>query len=297
MKAALYARVSTTDRQKPETQLRKLREYAERRDLTVVDEWIDRASGRKDTREALSALLGAARRRDVDVIIVAAYDRLSRSLRELVNTVAELEALGVDLVSLREGTDTTTPQGRLLFGFMATLAEFESALIGERVRAGLDRARAQGKTLGRPRIPDRSRDRMIELRFAGKSLRVIGADLGVGHSTVARTVRAYEQEHGVIVAKKTDRVELSLRIENNSKFVRGKKRSREEIEKWVLAYYGYEKPDKSESVYILDLQYSTEAELDRIVEDIMSEASGIADDRHCFVEADARSLLREDRYW
>lgn len=201
MRAALYARVSTADRQSPETQLLALREYAGRRGFEIQDEWVDRASGRKESRKAFTTLLQAARRREVDVVIVAAYDRLSRSLHELVNTAGELEALGVHLVSLREGTDTTTPQGRLVFGFMATLAEFESALIAERIRSGLDRARSEGKTLGRPKISEVRRLKAVEYRRKGLSLRAIALELGIGHSSVARILRAFEEEHGPIESR------------------------------------------------------------------------------------------------
>ena len=294
MRAALYARVSTTDRQSPETQLLALREYAQRREFEIRDEWVDRASGRKDSRKAFAMLLQAARRREIDVVIVAAYDRLSRSLQELVNTAGELEALGIHLVSLREGTDTTTPQGKLLFGFMATLAEFESPLIVERIRSGLDRARAEGKPLGRPKIPEWRRRKAVESRRKGLSLRAIALELGIGHSSVARILRAYEEEHGRIEIQKFEKVELRLYVENNSKWVRGKKRSVEEIERYVLSRFEYEKPAAGD--YIVTIPYTDDADLDATIDEIFSEAWRIADSRHCFVEADARSLTR-DKYW
>jgi DNA invertase Pin-like site-specific DNA recombinase len=153
-RAAIYARVSTVDgRQDPETQLRPLREYAERRGFPVAREYVDHASGARNDREQYRAMLEAARRRQFDVLLVWRYDRFARSMRELVNALSEFEGLGVDFISYNEGADTTTPQGKLLFGIMASLAEFERSLIAERVRAGMQRAKAQGKHTGRPALP------------------------------------------------------------------------------------------------------------------------------------------------
>src|SRR3954454_9300945 len=150
-RAAIYARVSTVDRgQDPETQLRQLREYADRRAFTVVQEYVDRASGARNDRPEYRAMLEAARKRRFDVLLVWRYDRFARSLRELVNALAEFEGLGIEFVSYSEGADTTTPQGKLLFGIMASLDEFERSLISERVRAGMRRAKAQGQHTGRP---------------------------------------------------------------------------------------------------------------------------------------------------
>src|SRR5919107_2578861 len=152
-RAAIYARVSTTVRgQDPETQLRQLREYADRRGFALTEEYVDHASGSRSDRVEYRAMLEAARKRRFDVLLVWRYDRFARSLRELVNALAEFEGLGIDFVSYNEGADTTTPQGKLLFGIMASLAEFECSLIAERVKAGMERARAQGKHTGRPAL-------------------------------------------------------------------------------------------------------------------------------------------------
>src|SRR5215218_4227840 len=153
-RAAIYARVSTVDRgQDPETQLRQLREYADRRGFALTEEYVDHASGSRNDRERYRAMLEAARKRRFDVLLVWRYDRFARSMQELVNALADFEGLGIDFISYNEGADTTTPQGRLLFGIMASLAEFERSLIAERVRAGMERAKAQGKHTGRPRLP------------------------------------------------------------------------------------------------------------------------------------------------
>ena len=150
MRAALYARVSTLD-QEPENQLAELRRYAAARGWEI-SEYVDHGvSGSQDRRRALDALLRDARRRRVDVLVCWRLDRLGRNLRHLVTLLDELHALGVAFVSLGEGIDCTTPAGRLQLHVLAALAEFERSRIAERVRAGLARAKANGKRLGRPK--------------------------------------------------------------------------------------------------------------------------------------------------
>ena len=185
-RTAIYARVSTTDRgQDPETQLRQLREYVERRGFVVHQEYVDQASGAKNDRAAFQAMFKAARRREFDVLVVWRYDRFARSLRELVNALAEFESIGIEFISYTEGADTTTPQGRLLFGIMASLAEFERSLIAERVRAGMARAKAQGKHVGRPTLSGSKQHQILELVEAGgMSKRAIARTVGVSPQTV-----------------------------------------------------------------------------------------------------------------
>src|SRR6476660_1156278 len=150
MKAAIYARVSTLD-QEPENQLAEVRRYVQARGWTAV-EYVDRGvSGAKDRRPALDALVNDARRRRFDVIVCWRLDRLGRNLKHLITLLEDLEALGVGFVSLAEGIDATTPAGKLQMHILGAIAEFERGRIRERVRAGLVRARAQGKRLGRPR--------------------------------------------------------------------------------------------------------------------------------------------------
>jgi len=190
-RAAIYARVSTTDRkQDPETQLRQLREYAKRRGFPVVREYVDQASGGRGEREQFRAMLADAKRREFDVLLVWRYDRFARSLRELVNALAEFEGLGIEFISYCEGADTTTPQGRLLFGIMGSLAEFERTLIAERVRAGMARAKAQGKPIGRPPLPGKTVTLIrAMLRHGGYSKRAIARATGVSVQTVLNVHR------------------------------------------------------------------------------------------------------------
>ena len=149
-KAALYARVSTTD-QNPDVQLHRLKEYAAARGLEAV-EFIDHGvSGRRDRRPALDRLLVAARRREIDAVAVVKLDRLARSVRHLTTLSAELEALGVDLNVPGQAIDTSTPTGRLLFNVLGSIAEFERDLIRDRVVAGMKAAQRRGAAIGRPR--------------------------------------------------------------------------------------------------------------------------------------------------
>ena len=182
MKAAIYARVSTLD-QEPENQLQELRRYVEARGWTG-QEYVDRGvSGSKDRRPALDQLVVDAKRRKFDVVCCWRLDRLGRNLRHLVTLIEELETLGIAFVSLGEGIDCTTPAGKLQLHILAALAEFERARIAERVRAGLTRARAQGRTLGRPRLvvaPERLQ------RVQGMTIREAAKVLGVPRSTAQR---------------------------------------------------------------------------------------------------------------
>ncbi len=188
-RAAIYARVSTKNGQNPEMQLEELRAYCGRRQWQIAGEYVDQGiSGAKEQRPALNRLLADCRKRLVDAVVVYRYDRFARSLRQLVNALEEFRVLGVDFISLHEGVDTSTPNGRLVFGIFASIAEFERELIRDRVRSGLASARARGKRLGRPRTTvDASR--IALLRAQGHSWAKIGEELGVGEGTVRRAAQ------------------------------------------------------------------------------------------------------------
>ena len=186
MRVALYARVSTLNGQHPEMQLSELREYASRRGWQVTGEYVDEGvSGSKESRPELNRLMADARRRKLDVVLVWKIDRFGRSLRHLVNALADLDAYRVAFVSLKDNLDLSTPSGRLMFQIIGAMAEFERALIQERVRAGIRNARAKGKRLGRPRVVvDASR--VASLRTRGDSWSQIQAGLGVSKGTAQR---------------------------------------------------------------------------------------------------------------
>jgi DNA invertase Pin-like site-specific DNA recombinase len=147
MKVAIYGRVSTAE-QNATMQLEELRTYCQPRQRTVVEEFIDSGiSGSKESRPALNRLLADAKRRKFDAVLVYRYDRFARSLRQLVNALTGFDALGIHFVSLHDGVDTSTPNGRLVFGIFASIAEFERELIRGRVRSGLAAAKARGVKL------------------------------------------------------------------------------------------------------------------------------------------------------
>jgi len=182
MKAAIYVRVSTLD-QEPENQLAELRRYVTARGWQAV-EFIDHGvSGSRESRPALDRLMKDARRRRIDFVVVWRLDRMGRSLRHLVVTLAELEQLGVGFISINEGIDFTTPAGRLQMHVLAAISEFEKGRIVERVRAGLARAKAQGRRLGRPpcSTPDSRFDAVAHL-----SVRAAAKALNVSRSVVQR---------------------------------------------------------------------------------------------------------------
>ena len=186
MKVALYARVSTTNHgQDVNMQLRELREYCERRSLEIIGEYTESASGAKDSRPELNRLMIDAKHRRFDAICVWKLDRFGRSVRHLVNALADLESLGVSFISLKDNLDLSTPSGRLMFQIVGAMAEFERALIQERVRAGLRNARAKGKRLGRPRVALDAR-RIAALRNSGASWATICRETGLSRGTAQR---------------------------------------------------------------------------------------------------------------
>ncbi len=170
-------------------QLEEMRQYCARRGFEVAGEYVDRGiSGSKERRPELDRLLAECRKRQVDAVVVYRYDRFARSLRQLVNALEEFRSLGIDFVSLHDGVDTSTPNGRLVFGIFASIAEFERELIRDRVRSGIAAARAKGKRLGRPRILV-DEPRIALLRAQGLSWASIAGKLGIGEGTVRRAAQ------------------------------------------------------------------------------------------------------------
>lgn len=188
MSIALYARVSTKNNgQDPETQLLALREYASARKLEIFSEYVDIGiSGSKDSRPALNRLMADARKRRFDTVLVARFDRFARSTRHLVLALEEFNALGVDFISLSESVDTSTPMGRMVYTVIAAVAELERSLIRERVVMGLQRARVEGKRLGRPPGTKASIKKILRLKSQGLSIRQIASEMKVSKTTVSR---------------------------------------------------------------------------------------------------------------
>src|SRR6201987_212145 len=186
MRAAIYARVSTNNGQDPHMQIRELREYCQRRGWDIEGEYVDTGvCGAKEHRPQLNALLAVCRKRRMDAVMVYRYDRFARSLRQLVNALEEFGSLGIEFVSLHEGVDTSTPNGRLVFGIFASIAEFERELIRDRVKSGIAAARSKGKRLGRPRVSVNAVG-IAALRNSGASWSTIARQLGLSAGTAKR---------------------------------------------------------------------------------------------------------------
>ncbi len=144
-------------------------------------------SGTKDNRPALNELMNAARKRRFDVVLVWRFDRFARSTRHLINALEEFRNLGIDFVSFQENIDTSSPLGAAIFTIISAVAQLERDIIAERVKAGLRRAKENGKTLGRPKV-NVDPDKIHRLRLKGLSLRQIATELGFSRSTVARSL-------------------------------------------------------------------------------------------------------------
>ena len=195
-RVALYARVST-DKQSTENQLRELRETAERMGWEVVGEYIDHgvsgAKGRRD-RPRLDTMLKGVARKEFDIVAAWSVDRLGRSLIDLMELLQELHAMGTDLYLHQQGINTTTPAGKALFGMMGVFAEFERAMIRERVNAGLARARKvgtkSGKAIGRPTVAADVEEQIKALRVQGLGMVKIAKQVGCGVSVVQRVSNA-----------------------------------------------------------------------------------------------------------
>jgi putative DNA-invertase from lambdoid prophage Rac len=184
-RAALYSRVSTNDQHTLSMQSRNMREYAARRGWSIAMQVREVGSGAAQ-REAREKLLDAARRREIDIVVVWRLDRWGRSVTDLLATLQELEHLGVGFVSLTEALDLTTPSGRAMAGLLAVFAEFEREILRERVRAGLADAKRNGQRLGRPMTAGLQADKVRKLHRAGVSKAEIARRLRIDRTSVRR---------------------------------------------------------------------------------------------------------------
>lgn len=303
-----YARVSTRD-QNLDLQLDALKRAGCERIYQDV------ASGSKTARPALDELLGQLRAGDV--LVIWKLDRMGRSLKHLVELVGNLIERKVGLLSLNDPIDTTSAQGRLVFNLFASLAEFERELIRERTQAGLSAARARGRVGGRPKglSPQAQatamaaetlyRERRMGVAAIAQKLHVSKSTLysylrhrGVEISSYEKTAPQRLELPGIASAMahepKVATILLTLRIENNSKFVRGKKRTIEHIESFYLAEYDAQR--RSNGEYELKIPYDSNEDLDNTVNELLNDIASGADDRHCFSESDAR-MEGADRHW
>jgi len=183
-RVALYARVSTAD-QSTDSQLLDLRRYVRERGWNSFKEYVDEGiSGTKDSRPALNELMNDAKKRRFDVVLVWRFDRFARSTKHLILALEEFRNLGIDFVSYQENIDTSSPLGSAIFTIISAVAQLERDIIAERVKAGLRRAKENGKKLGRPRATVDT-EKIHWLRSKGLSLRAIAKETGVSRTTVS----------------------------------------------------------------------------------------------------------------
>jgi len=194
-RAALYMRVSTVD-QHPETQLHDLRGLAAQRGFQIVSEYSDKISGAKAKRPGLDQLLADARRGKFDVVMVWAFDRMARSVRHFLDVLDELNHLEIEFVSFRENVDTGGPLGRALVVIIGAIAELERNLIIERVRAGMRRARLEGRRIGREPL-NIDRGALLRDRASGMSLTDLAKAYQISRTSVCRVLRE-EREAGLV---------------------------------------------------------------------------------------------------
>ena len=303
-----YARVSTRD-QNLNLQVDALKAAGCERIYQDV------ASGVKTARPALDELLGQLRKGDV--LVIWKLDRMGRSLKHLVELVGSLIERKVGLLSLNDPIDTTNAQGRLVFNLFASLAEFERELIRERTNAGLSAARTRGRIGGRPKglTPQAEATALAaETLYRERKLSVaaIAQKLHLSKSTLYSYLRHRGVEIGPYKklaqqrsatpagvnaeteVPKVAAILLTLRIQNNSKFVRGRKRTIEHIESFYLDEYDAKRRPNGD--YELKVPYDNDEDLDETVNELLSDIACDAEDRHCFSESDAR-IEGIDRYW
>lgn len=295
-----YARVSTRD-QKADLQVDALKQAGCERIYQDI------ASGAKSARPELDKLL--ANVRAGDAVVIWKLDRLGRSLKHLVELVGELAERKVGLQSLNDPIDTTHAQGRLVFNLFASLAEFERELIRERTQAGLSAARARGRVGGRPKgLPAKAeattmaaetlyREGRLSVSAISEKLHISKSTLysylrhrGVDIGTYQKSARSRDQQRNAASpveppVERVATVTLRLAVVNNSKFVRGRKRATENIERYCLEPYGMKRLETGH--YELTIPCRTDDELEKTVHDLLTEISQEADMRSCFVEMDA----------
>jgi DNA invertase Pin-like site-specific DNA recombinase len=187
-RAALYCRVSTVD-QHPETQLNELRQFAANRGFKIVGEYTDHGySGARTRRPELDHMMDDAQRHKFDVVLVWACDRLARSTKHLLQTIDELNGMGIQFLSQREAIDTEGPLGRAIIVIVSAMAELERSIIVERVKAGMRRARLEGRQIGRTRL-NVNREQIVRDRRSGMSLTQVAKKHGVSRASVCRLAK------------------------------------------------------------------------------------------------------------
>lgn len=282
-----YARVSSTG-QSLEVQLGKLtqaqcdRIYREKR------------SGRTADRPEFQSCMNYLR--EGDTLVIIRLDRLARSVVHLAQLAKRLQNESIDLLVLDQDIDTSTSTGRLMFNMLASIAEFENDLRTERQAEGIAKARENGVKFGRPvKVTDSMKQEIYSRRLAGETIGQLAREFRLGKATIYRALNAVKQSDAP-PAVKTTKVILWLQVENNSKFVRGKGKSRQNIEDYCLSEYGAKKLEKDGWEYELTFQYEHDEDLENQIENLAAEMSSEADSRNGFIECHF-SEVGTDRSW
>ncbi len=305
-KAAIYCRVSTAD-QSCERQESDLRAYAGKAGWQIAGIWKETASGSKDGRTKRQEILALAQARKLDIVLVTELTRWGRSTMDLIHTLQQLQSWGVSLIA-QSGLqfDLATSQGKLMASIMASLAEFESDVIRERVKSGIAAAKAKGKKIGRQpgqRIKsDRLAPKVLSMVEEGKSYRTISDKLSISKSTVTDIVKRHRMLLSEAPAstpstsgKKTTTVTLWLRVENNNRYGRGRKRSLEAIDSFVLSHYAVK--TLSECQYEVTFTYEKDTDLGNQVYEMLNECQHFADLYNCSTEGTDVIEKGTDRSW
>jgi DNA invertase Pin-like site-specific DNA recombinase len=210
-KAAIYCRVSTPD-QRVESQLYDLREMAAQKGYEVIAEYKDMGiCGTKARRPALDAMMSDARRKKFSVVLVAAFDRIARSTRNFLQIIDELDSMGIEFVSRREGVATGDAVGRLFVTIISAIAELERSLVVERVKSGMRRAKLEGKVIGRARL-DINREQVVEDRRTGMSLTAVAKRHNISRASVCRLMQQAKSDCNLAIAIPSGDAGLEVRL-------------------------------------------------------------------------------------
>jgi len=276
-----YARVSTVQ-QDLSRQLDILSQY------NCIEILTEKMSGTKTNRPELMRLKDKVR--SGDTIIIESFSRLGRSTRDLIELVEYFKNKGVTLISTKENFDTNTPQGNLMLTVFEAFSQFERELIVQRTKEGLESARARGRKGGRPKVKERNVEQALKLYNSKEySISEIVKMSEISQATLYRYIhkQGNSSEFNINSSnEKTAQILMNIRVENNNKFVRGKKKARENIEKY-LNYYNMQKTSSKDDDYIIFVKYKDIDELKNDVYEIFRELENEADLKNCFTEGEA----------
>jgi DNA invertase Pin-like site-specific DNA recombinase len=294
-----YVRVST-DEQSIENQKLVILEYANKNKMTV-DKWVEiKISSRRSSKDRMIDGLLEELQTD-DTLIAAELSRLGRSVGQITIIVNELVKKKIKLICLKENiylNGKANIQNKVTITMFSLFAEIERDLISERTKEGLARVKAEGRTLGRPK------GSLGKSKLDGKQKEIqTYLQKRINKTNIARifdvstpTLINFIETRG-LSDKKSIKVKLWLRVENNSKFVRGKSRVRKQIEDFILSEYNMKKPDKDGWEYELTIPYENDNELDDKINSMLAEMDSEADMKNCFIEADVTAMDGSDRSW